>query len=183
MNIDNISKTAQDRLTRVSDFVKGNALEASANGGTPDWIVINRSGFDLNYPIYGVDPRKSDPKSNQPREVLGQIVISGKAGVYHERQNQTPTAVNTEVTNEAMEILMKDSNFLRQLSEGYLTRIEVKDRAHATAIAQSHLRGDGGAQLTEKDVKALNNAIPKQGGVGDIVPGRVHDFSNSLRHQ
>jgi hypothetical protein len=107
-------------------------------------FVYSTLTCDNIFPVY---VENKDPHA-LPR-IIHKIVIKGGHGVKLQKELHTPFGVRTQVSDSDLELLMKDLNFKKQISAGFITVDNKKVVAEKKAADMNPK--DGSAPMTPKD--------------------------------
>lgn len=97
---------------------------------------------------------------NGINQLVAEVKINGGADVINKKTLDTPNGVVTEVSDNDLDLLKQNHDFLQHLEKGYLTIIDSRisdDKAQEKAAAMTK---DKSRQKTPKDFKRTKKVKP-----------------------
>lgn len=112
-------------------------------------FVISKLANDNKYPINeSHEKNKEAAKQSKILPRVKMLIIKGGSGVMG-KNLITPDGVSTEVTQEEVEMLKKNTAFMRQMKRGYLKIMN--EKMDATKAASDLEGRDKSDQMVEQD--------------------------------
>lgn len=90
---------------------------------------------------------------NGINHIAAKVEIKGGADVINKKTLETPNGVVTEVTDNDLDILKQNPDFIRHVEGGYISIIDNKITEDKAAEKAKDMPKDNSAQKTPKDFK------------------------------
>lgn len=124
--------------------------------------IISTHPVTMNYILWKEDA------SIHSKEAVWDCTIPGGAGVMNPKSLQTPQGVATEISDEALENLMKIDSFVKDIKKGSIKVL--KNRRSRSVDADEEAEKDmnthtTGRQMTSEDLEADGAVINEDGSI------------------
>ena len=125
--------------------------------------IVSKASQSIDYVLWDQSKSGGLPKA------VKVVTIQGGANVINKKTLETPKGVITEVTDEELEFLKKNSAFKRHLERGWMHIETSRGAAEKKAdIVEKDDDGfdlkDGSSQLTDEDFERAGKKPPVVGG-------------------